>query len=117
MKSLMKRKKLSSVVLIYCTAKNQKEALAIGEGLMEQKLAACINVFPSMISSYYWKNRKVRSREAVLIVKTVKNQKQAVLREIKKVHSYSVPCVLFLETSGGNKEFIHWINSEISSFE
>ena len=109
-----KRSKNKKVILAYVTTKNQKEALSIGTKLIKKKLAACINIIPSMISRYEWKGKIETGKESVLIVKSLEHKKEILIKEIKQMHSYSVPCILFFDASGGNKDYVDWLEKGVS---
>lgn len=100
--------------MAYVTTKNQKEALAIGSKLIEKKLAACINIIPAMISRFEWKGKIETGKESILIVKSLAHKKEILIKEIKQMHSYSVPCILFFDASGGNKDYLHWLENGVS---
>ncbi len=109
-----KRTKLKKIILAYVTTKNKKEALTIGETLVKKQLAACINIIPLMISSYRWQGKIERGNEAVLIIKTLRSKRKAIIKEVKRLHSYSVPCILFLNIDGGNPDYMGWLNQEVT---
>jgi periplasmic divalent cation tolerance protein len=109
-----KRSKIKKVIMAYVTTKNQKEALSIGTKLIEKKLAACINIIPSMISRYEWEGKIETVRESILIVKSLAHKKKVLIKEIKQMHSYSVPCVMFFDVSGGNKDYVDWLGQGVS---
>lgn len=88
------------------------EAEKVGRGLVENKLAACVNVFTGMQSMYMWKDRMEKSHETVIIAKTTERLKDRLLEQVKKTHSYECPCVVFLPVYGGNPEFLQWIDDE-----
>lgn len=104
-----KRVKLEKVTLAYVTTKDKSEALAIGKVLVEKRLAACVNIIPSMVSSYRWEGKVERAKESILLVKSVKSKKGAIIKEVKKLHSYRVPCILFFNSEGGNPDYIKWL--------
>lgn len=95
--------------LVYVTAATVAEAQKIGRGLIEKELAACVNVLPGMKSLYRWEGKIEEAEEAVLIVKTRDELADAVVEEVKRSHSYSVPCALVIEVQGGNPDYLNWI--------
>ena len=107
-----KRAKLEKIVVGYVTTKNMKEARKIGEGLIDKRLAACVNIIPNMISAYRWKGKIERSSEVILMIKSKLSNKKKITDEVKRLHSYSVPCILFFETNGGNLDYFQWLNQE-----
>lgn len=95
--------------LVYVTASSVAEAQRIGRGLVEKELAGCVNVLPGMKSLYRWEGKIEEAEEAVLIVKTSDELADAVVQEVKRTHSYSVPCALVLDVRGGNTDYLNWI--------
>ncbi|OBQ57498.1 divalent-cation tolerance protein CutA [Halodesulfovibrio spirochaetisodalis] len=98
--------------LVYMTVPTQEEARAIGKELVSQKLAACINIFPAIESIFRWENEVQSAHEVVLIAKTSEAKVTALTQAAKNLHSYDVPCILSLPITGGNPEFLSWIENE-----
>ncbi len=97
----------------YITAKNKDEALAIGRALVEKKLVACANVLPQMESIYRWEGKVESAHEAVLVVKTIAKMRDKVATFVKALHSYEVPCIVFYDIHGGNKDYLKWIHASV----
>ncbi len=95
--------------LIYVTASSVAEAKSIGRGLVEKELAACVNILPGMQSLYRWEGKIEEAEEAVLLVKTREDLATAVVEEVKRTHSYSVPCAMVLDVLGGNADYLNWV--------
>ena len=100
------------MIFIYIICKNKKEARKIGVSLIKKRLAACSNIFP-IESIYCWQNKIVNDREAVLIIKTLKKNFKKVEKEVKRLHSYQVPCILEIPIKGGSLEYLNWLKREI----
>ncbi len=109
-----KRAKLEKIVLGYVTTKNVREARKIGEALIDKRLAACVNIIPNMISVYRWQGKVEKASEVILLIKSTVNKKNKITDEVKRLHSYTLPCVLFFETKGGNLDYSQWLNQECS---
>ena len=103
---------MTSLRIVYITAKNKKEAKKIGEGLVKARLAACVNIIGGMESIYRWEGKIERAKECVLIVKTRKTLVPPVIKKVKSLHSYSCPCIISLPISEGNKGYLKWIEGE-----
>lgn len=99
-------------VLVYTTFPDETTALAIGEALVTDKLAACVNIIPGMKSVYAWKGAVERANEVVGIVKTRESLAEAVRTALKERHPYETPIVLFLEASGGDRGTLDWLLAE-----
>jgi len=101
-----------NVVLIYTTFPSQGEAEIAGRFLVENKLAACVNIFPGMIAIFSWEGKTDAAAEVAMLVKTAKSRADDVLEAIKRLHPYSVPARLVLPVAGGAKDFLDWIVAE-----
>ena len=101
------------VVLLYVTAGSQEEALKIGRILVEERLCACVNVFPEIRSVYWWEGKVQEDREAVLLVKTGAELVSKVKARILEIHSYTCPCILEIPVLGGHEAFIEWIHGAV----
>jgi len=105
------------VVLIYTTLPTLDDARRVGEALVAAKLAACVNMFPGMISIFEWKGAREEANEVAMIIKTRASLTKAVLAETKRLHPYELPALLVLPTEGGSAEYCGWIASQTASTE
>jgi len=100
------------MIFIYITCKNKREAKKIGLALIKKRLVACCNIFP-IESIYWWQKRIVKDREAVLILKTLKKNFKKIEREVKRLHSYEVPCIATLNLGQVHSKYFQWLKKEI----
>lgn len=100
--------------LLYITTKNLEQARYLGRLIIEQELAACVNIIPKMHSIYRWDGKICEDEEAILIVKTHTSKSLAVTKLIKKEHTYDCPCVISipLTEDEGNEEYLKWLLNE-----
>mgnify|MGYP001030817742 CR=1 FL=1 len=101
----MKKKK---VVLVYITAKDGEEAKRIGRILIEEGLAACGNIFP-IRSIYRWEGGIQEDEEVAMFIKTKAELVDEILKKVKEVHSYEVPCIVSFPIEKGCAKFLEWI--------
>jgi periplasmic divalent cation tolerance protein len=101
-----------SFEFVYVTAASPDQARDIGRRLVEERLAACVNIFDSMTSFYWWEGKIDQASEAVLIAKTRQDLVPMLVTRVKELHSYSVPCVVALPLTQGNPDFLAWIGRE-----
>ncbi len=99
-------------VLIYVTTETTEDAERIGSAVVEARLAACANILPEMTSIYCWQGDIKRASESVLILKTSEDRTDAVIARIKALHTYECPCVVAIPITGGNPDFLNWIETE-----
>jgi periplasmic divalent cation tolerance protein len=97
---------------VYITAKDKAQALHIGRSLVEERLAACINVWDGMTSVYRWEGAVEEASEAVLIAKTTERQVAAIVERVKGLHTYTCPCVVAWPLEAGNPAYLDWIERE-----
>mgnify|MGYP001416575482 CR=1 FL=1 len=96
-------------VLIYSTFPSPEEAERIGGALVDQGLAACVNILPGMTAIYVWEGKRSRDSEAVMIIKTRASLADAAIAEGRKLHSYANPAFVTLPIEGGSADFLQWI--------
>jgi len=104
-------------VLIYTTFPSLEDAKRVGAALVAAGLAACVNMFPGMISIFEWKGAREEADEVAMIIKTRSALAEAVLQETKRLHPYELPALLVLPTEGGSEEYCGWIASQTQSPE
>jgi periplasmic divalent cation tolerance protein len=96
-------------VLIYATFPTIEDAKRVGDALVGARLAACVNMFPGMISIFEWKGTREEANEVAMIIKTRASLTDAVLTETKRLHPYELPALLVLPTEGGSEDYCGWI--------
>jgi periplasmic divalent cation tolerance protein len=99
--------------LVYITTGNKEEAKVIGKELVKSRLAACVNIIDHMNSIYLWEGKLQEDEETVLIAKTTSAMVSKLVARVKELHSYECPCVVTLPVSGGNPDFLEWIENEV----
>lgn len=101
--------------VIYTVCSSSEEAKLIGKILVQEKLCACVNIFPAMQSIYFWEGNIVEDEEAVLLIKTHKDLFDKISKKIKSLHSYEVPCVFSLSVNNVTEDYVTWMNHVIES--
>jgi periplasmic divalent cation tolerance protein len=96
--------------VIFITAANKKEAKKIASVLIEEKLAACVNIIENVHSLFRWQGRVDSTKEALLIIKTRKTLMNKLIKKVKSLHSYAVPEIIALPIICGDKEYLRWIS-------
>ncbi len=98
--------------IIYITAGDMAEARKIGRQLVEERLAACVNIFP-ITSIFRWKDNIDEANEFGIFVKTRSEKVKDIEKRVKEIHSYEVPCVLSFSIEEGSAEYLKWINESV----
>ncbi|MFZ3384471.1 MAG: divalent-cation tolerance protein CutA, partial [Candidatus Methanoperedens sp.] len=94
--------------IIYITAGDMAQARMIGRKLVEERLAACVNIFP-ITSIFRWKGNIDEANEFGIIVKTRSDKVKEIEKKVLEIHSYEVPCVVSFKIDEGSKDYLNWI--------
>ncbi len=106
-------KKVSTkLLIILVTTASQKEAVRIGEEMVNAKLAACANVIPKIQSIYRWKGKTVKARETLLILKSTERRYHQLEGAVKAMHTYETPEIIAISVKGGLDQYMKWVVSE-----
>ena len=100
--------------LVYITVGNEDEAKKIAKILVNERLAACVNIY-KVESVYRWRGELVEDKELVLIAKTTDNKVEKIIKRVKEVHSYELPCIISFKIDKGLEEFIKWVEESTKS--
>ena len=87
------------------------DAAALARTLVDERLAACVNVLPAMLSVYRWKGAVESDREQQLVIKTAASRVAALEARVRELHPYELPDFLVLSASGA-KAYLDWIAAE-----
>ena len=100
-------------IVIFVTASNKEEAQKIADSLIKKKLAACVNIIDKIESVFWWEGKVSRGREVLLVIKSRKTNLNKIIKQVKAIHSYSVPEIIALPIAGGYKPYLEWINDSV----
>jgi len=103
---------MERAVFVYTTYPSIVEAEKAGRALVEQRLAACVNILPGMVSHYWWEGKVDRGEEVVMIIKTRASLAQKVERAVKDMHSYTTPAILVIPLKSVEKTYLGWLMAE-----
>lgn len=97
--------------MILCTCPDAGTANAIARHLVTAKLAACINILPSVTSIYEWQGKIETAQEQLLLIKSCQSHYAMIEAEIKRLHPYELPEVIAITIERGLPDYLKWINS------
>jgi len=100
------------VELTFVSAPDAETAARIARTLVEERIAACVNVLPGVTSIYRWKDAVETTNEAVLLVKTRADRGPALEARVLELHPYDVPEVVRVGVSGGSLPYLEWVRTE-----
>ena len=101
-----------ALVLGYITCENVDEAEKIARVLLNERLIACANIVDNISSLYRWKGKIEESNEALLIVKSESGRIDKIIEKVKKLHSYDVPSIDFVQMKS-SRECEKWLRGEL----
>ena len=103
---------MERAVFVYTTFPSVVEAEETGRNLLERGVAACVNIFPGMISHYRWQGAIERAEEVAMIVKTRASLAETVRAAVKDEHPYSTPAILVLPIESVEQDYFAWLLAE-----
>lgn len=104
---------MSDVRLVLCTFPDPETARRIGRVLVEEALAACINLVPGVESIYRWQGKVETGTEVLGILKTTTDGLLALERRLAALHPYEVPEVVALKPSAVSASYAEWLRSSV----
>ena len=99
--------------LVLTTCPNEQVAKTIAQQLVQEKLAACVNIAPNLLSVYRWENRIQCDNEVQLFIKTSSEKFTLLNARINELHPYDVVEVIALNIQQGDKHYLNWITKSL----
>ena len=100
--------------VLLLTAPDAEVAERLARGLLEERLAACVNLIPGIRSFYRWQGAVQDDAEILLVVKTRADRLEALASWVQDLHPYELPEILALPVIGGSQAYLDWIRTESS---
>lgn len=101
-------------ILVLSTTKDKAQAQRIAKAIVEEKLAACVNIIDGIQSIFAWQGKVDETAEALMVIKTQKNIFEKLEKRIKALHSYDVPEIIALDITAGHKPYLDWVRESTS---
>ncbi len=102
-----------SMILILTTTADRAQADMLADGLVRERLAACVQILPQMTSVYYWEGDVQRDEEHLLLIKTLREKYDEVEAFIIANHSYDVPEIAAVETARVSEKYRAWLEGYV----
>jgi len=101
----------STVVVMLVTVPSDDEARRIGRTLVDERLAACVNVVGPVRSIYHWDGAVQEDTEHLMVVKARRADVEALAARVRALHPYDVPEVIALDVVAGSAPYLDWVRS------
>lgn len=105
---------MSRILIVLVTVPTRAVARRIAEGVIRQRLAACVNVLPGLESAFSWQGKFERSTEVLLLIKTTASRYPALQRAIRARHPYEMPEIIALPVAAGLPAYLTWVRQSVS---
>lgn len=105
---------MNDILIGYVTCASMEEARRIGRILVEERLAACVNLRPHE-TIYRWRGAVEEDEEVGMLVKTTRAAWDAVAARVRGLHSYDLPCIVAWPLAGGLPEYLAWIGDSVAA--
>ncbi len=97
-------------IVVLITSASREEADRIARRLVEDRLAACVNVVPQIRSLFVWEGKLSQEDEVLLVVKSRRSRFEQLAAAVKHLHSYSVPEIIALPVVVGSTDYLRWVS-------
>ncbi len=104
-------------IVVFVTAGSPEEAERIAEGLVSDRLAACVNIVPAVRSLYVWEGNLCREGETLLVIKSRMARWEALAARVRELHSYQVPEIIALPIAAGSGDYLRWVEERVRESE
>ena len=95
--------------VVFITAPSADAAEKLALGLLQKKLAACVNILGGVRSFFWWNGKVDRADESMLVCKTVSELSDKLVAYVRENHDYEVPEIVVLPIVGGNPDYLKWV--------
>ena len=99
----------TEALVVLTTAGSEEQAVQLAEALIERRLAACVNIQPTVRSIYRWKDRVWNDLEVMLFIKTTRGRFPALMEAIRELHSYELPEIIAIPVTAADPRVLAWM--------
>jgi len=104
---------MTEALIVFTTFANEEDAAHVGRVLVEERLAACANLVPSVRSIYRWKDGVADEREVMVLMKTRKQDWTALLSRLHELHPYDTPECVAVRIAAGAPKYMAWLEAAL----
>ncbi|HUZ47589.1 MAG TPA: divalent-cation tolerance protein CutA [Terriglobia bacterium] len=104
---------MTDKVVIMVTARSRRECRKIARKLIDEKLAACVNITAPVQSVYRWEGKVTQDKEFLMFIKTTRDLFAEIATEISLIHSYHTPEIICLPIIDGSQNYLQWVGESV----
>ncbi len=104
---------MTDIVIVLTTAPADDRAEQWARQLVDERLAACVNIYPPMVSVYRWKGQVQRDTERQMIIKTTRDRLAALEARVQALHSYELPEFIVVAVGSGSDRYVSWVKDQV----
>ena len=104
---------MTAPVIVLSAIGAQSDAERVATSLVEERLAACVNIVPGVVSIYRWKGNVEQEPELLLVIKTLAERVDALKARLLELHPYELPEVVVIPIGGGHGAYLEWIAQQV----
>ena len=102
---------------IITTVSTEKEGRMIANELVQNKLAACVNIVPKVHSVYEWENQIQNDEELLLLIKTTKEREKDIYHTVESLHSYDTQELITIPINHGSRTYLQWLENSVQNID
>lgn len=107
-------KTMTDLCIVYCTTDSRQNAETIANQLLEQNLAACVQIMPGMTSVYRWDNQVTQDQEFLILIKTHQHRLAQAEQLVTALHNYDVPQWIAVPACATSEAYNSWVEQELN---
>jgi periplasmic divalent cation tolerance protein len=104
---------MTDIAVVLTTVAADERAEQVARQLVEDRLAACVNLYPPMVSLYRWKGSVERDAERQMVIKTTRDRLDALQARLRELHSYELPEFVVVAVESGSEAYLSWVREQV----
>ena len=104
---------MNEFLIVFVTCEGREQSERIAEAVVEEGLAACVNVVPGVRSCYVWEGKRTWSEEVLLVMKTTRAGFEKLEKRVRELHSYEVPEIVGVGVEMGFAKYLEWVRAGV----
>lgn len=105
---------MTDLLVVLSTFPSADKAAEVADVLIDERLAACVNLVPGLTSIYRWKGGVARDAEVLAMIKTTKGLFAALSERLRKLHPYELPEIVALDVEAASPDYLAWVKAEVT---